>query len=131
MWRPDFDRLVEPTRWPQLTLRQYIVLAIIAIGLLSVVRMAHGQAPRPQWTAAACQYFAQFARGAADVRDTGADMRKHIRVLRRNAGESLRDVLPIFEREVARIYAEGRTPAEAEQAAYLRCVSGEIFGQDS
>lgn len=125
MWWPDLEDLAKPTRWAPLTLRQYIVLIIIAIGLLSVVELARAQPAR--WTEAACTYFARFALQTANVRDAGAQPGKHLKVLRRTAREQDLDLLPIFERELLRVHAEGLAPEDAEASAYTRCMTGEIL----
>jgi len=125
--KSPFDDLVPPARWPELGLRTFLAIGILVLLLLPVACPARGV--RAQlFTPEQCRHFADFALAGAEARDIGADVEKHLALLRRRiAGVTL---WPLFERELRRVYAEGLEPEKAEESAHTRCMTGEILRRE-
>jgi hypothetical protein len=128
MWRPDLDDLVPPTRWPELTLRQYIAIGILAIALS--VLAAGVWAQGAVFSDAECKALAHFARTSAEIRDLEAKLEKHVALVRRRVAEGGMRLSPLLERELRRVYAEGLEPDNAEDSAHTRCMTGEILRRE-
>lgn len=127
--RNPWDPLVDETGRPGLTLGEWAIVGAGGAVLFLLASLAWAQPTT--WTGAACTYFARFALSTANVRDAGAQVDKHLKVLRRTTRADQVDLLPIFERELVRVHAEGLAPEKAEASAYTRCMTGEILGKDS
>lgn len=128
MFRPDLEHLVPPARWPELTLRELVVLFVIFVGLLCVASLAWAQGA--VFSEKECRALAYFARTSAQIRDIDASLDKHVALVRRRVAEGGTQLSPVIERELLRVYAEGLAPEAAEQSAYTRCMMGEILRKE-
>jgi hypothetical protein len=116
--KSPWDDLVPPTRWPQLTLRQYIAIAVIAIGLMSVVNLAWGRGVQVN-----CRELAQLASSVSWAREMGAKEDRVVADLRKRnsiAGQAYGEAIA---REMRRVWRTGLPIEEAGQYAYDRCTA--------
>jgi hypothetical protein len=128
MWRPDLKDLVPPARWPELGLRRFLMLAVIAIGLLTVVELARAQ----PGLAVDCRELASSLALAAWARDMKAD-ENLVAIFYRTHQQHLGDPLArAIEREVRRLWHEKLPASVAVGAAHLRCreTLGKLGGED-
>lgn len=128
MWRPNLEDLVPPARWPELGLRELILLFLIGVGLLCAASLAWGRGAG--FTHQDCLGLGYFVRMTAEVRDLGADVDKHVALVRKRVAPGGADLSDVLERELRRVYAEALPPAKAEESTYTRCMSGEILRAD-
>jgi hypothetical protein len=125
MWRPDLDDLVPPTRWPELTLRQYIAIALIVIGLCSVVAMAQAQ---QRGVVMDCRELAGLIGSVTWARDMQAKRELVIADVRRRNAHQGQALAAAIAHEARLAWHEGLPIDDAMQRAFDRCTArlGEI-----
>jgi hypothetical protein len=110
--------------------RRVTALALWA-AVLYCVAPAWAQENDLPWTSQQCQAFGAFAGVIADFRDAGADVKRHLDVLRRRHAQIAAPLRRVLERELLRVYAEALPAVKAEIAAYTRCMSGQHTAKES
>jgi hypothetical protein len=98
-----------------------MILRILAALALSVPLSAAAVKLSPQQ----CQSLGEFAQGAAEVRDIGANRDKHIAyVMKANEGLPA-EMEALLRKTMEAVHASKRSPAEIGQALFLQCMAAE------
>jgi len=118
--KSPFDDLVPPTRWPQLTLRQYIVIALIVIGLCSVVSLAQAQ---PRSLVVDCRELALLIGAVSWARDMQAKRDLVVADVRRRNAHQGQALAAAIAHEARLAWHEGLPIDDAMQRAYDRCAA--------
>jgi hypothetical protein len=119
--KSPFDDLVPPARWQELTLRQYIAIAVIVIGLFTVVSLAQAQ---PRGLVVDCRELALLIGAVSWARDMQAKRELVIAdVHRRNASQG-QALAAAIAHEARLAWHEGLPIDDAMQRAFDRCTAG-------
>ena len=118
--KSPFDDLVTLARWPELTLRQYIVIALIVIGLCSVIGLAQAQ---PRGVVVDCRELALVIGTVSWARDMEAKRELVIADVRRRHAHQGQALAAAIAHEARLAWHEGRQIDDAMQRAYDRCTA--------
>jgi hypothetical protein len=116
--KSPFDDLVPPARWPELGLRQYIVIALIVIGLCSVIGLAQAQ---PRGLVVDCRELAGLIGSVTWARDMQAKRELVIADVRRRHAHRGQALATAIAHEARLAWHEGLPIDDAMQRAYNRC----------
>jgi len=118
--KPPFDDLVPATRWPELTLRQYLVIALIVIGLCSVIGLSQAQ---PRGVVVDCRELALVIGTVSWARDMDAKRELVIADVRRRHAHQGQALAAAVAHEARLAWHEGRPIDDAMQRAFDRCTA--------
>jgi hypothetical protein len=106
----------------------WVLAAVLSIAVVAALAwIPHAAAQGVGFTDRECKALAHFARASAEIRDIGAQLEKHVVLVRQRVAEGGWRLSLELERELRRVYAERLEPSRAEESAHTRCMSGEIL----
>jgi hypothetical protein len=112
--------LVPPTSWPELTLRQYLVIALSVIGLCAVIEQAQAQ---PRGLVVDCRELALLIGAVSWARDMQAKRELVIDDVRRRQAHQGQALAAAIAHEARLAWHEGLPIDDAMQRAFDRCTA--------